>query len=219
MNIHPTSIISKDAKVGKSVFIGPFCNLQKNIIIGDNTKIFGSVNAYDCSIGSDCKIGTFVEIQNNVSIANRCKIQSHTFICEGVRIEDGVFIGHNTVFTNDRIPRAINKDGNLKATEDWELLTTKICHGASIGSAAVIFPVTIGQWAMVGAGSIVTVSVPNFGLVYGAPARLRGFVCKCGRVLDIDKIEKEDKSNIFLKCADCSELISVPKGEFSKVLK
>lgn len=219
MNIHPSSIISKDVKIGKGVFIGPFCNLQKNIVIGDNTKVFGSVNAYDCSIGSDCKIGTFVEIQNNVIIGNRCKIQSHTFICEGVRIEDGVFVGHNTVFINDRAPRAINKDGSLKTAGDWELLETKVGYGASIGSTAVIFPVTIGQWAMVGAGSIVTVSVPGFGLVYGAPARLRGFVCKCGRVLDIDKIEKEDKSNVFLKCAECKEVICLQKNIYNKVLK
>jgi len=88
MNIHSTSIISKKAKIGEKVFIGPFCNLQKDITVGNNTKIFGSLNAYDCCIGSNCKIGAFVEIQNAVTIGNNCKIQSHTFICEGVEIED-----------------------------------------------------------------------------------------------------------------------------------
>ena len=219
VNIHPSSIISKDAKIGKNVFIGPFCNLQKNITIGYNTKILGSLNAYDCSIGANCKIGTFVEIQNNVAIGNNCKIQSHTFICEGVKIEEGVFIGHNTVFINDKTPRAINKEGNMKGTGDWELLEARVSYGATVGSGTVIFPVTIGKWAMIGAGSIVTASVPNFGLAYGAPAKLKGFVCKCGKVLEMDEIQKDNGDSVFLKCADCSELISVQKDVYSGVLK
>lgn len=219
VNIHPSSIISKDAKIGSGVFIGPFCNLQKNIIIGDNTKFFGFINAYNCSIGRDCKIGTFVEIQNNVTIANKCKIQSHTFICEGVRVEEGVFIGHNTVFINDRVPRAINKRDSLKTNGDWKLLETKVGFGVSIGSAAVIFPVTIGRWAMVGAGSVVISSVPDFGLVHGAPAKLSGFVCKCGRVLRIDKIKRQDEHNVYLECADCREIISLQKDVYNRALK
>jgi acetyltransferase-like isoleucine patch superfamily enzyme len=219
MNIHPTSIISKNAKIGKNVFIGPFCNLQKNIIIGDNTRIFGSLNAYDCSIGTNCKIGTFVEVQNNVTIGNNCKIQSHTFICEGVRIEDGVFVAHNTVFINDKIPRATNKVGSLKAKKDWKLLKTKICFGASIGSGAVVFPINVGKWAMVGAGAVVTEDVPDFGLVYGIPARLKGFVCKCGTVLKSKKVKKENSSYVFLRCENCHELIPVQKKIHRKVVE
>ena len=219
MNIHPTSIISKDAKIGKDVFIGPFCNLQKNITIGDNTKIFGSLNAYDCSIGVNCKIGAFVEIQNNVSIGNNCKIESHTFICEEAEIEDGVFIGHNTVFINDKIPRAISKSGKLKSKEDWKLSKTRVCFGASIGSGAIIFPVYIGKWAMIGAGAVITEDVPDFALVYGIPARLRGFVCKCGKVLNLGEIVKENVDYLFLKCNTCQEPIPILKQFIKKVIR
>ncbi len=209
MNIHPSSIVCKEAIIGKDVFIGPFCNLQKNIIVGDNTKIFGSCNAYDCKIGSDCKIGTFVEIQNDVTIGNNCKIQSHTFICEGVIIESGVFISHNVVFINDMIPRAINIDGKLKTKSEWKLLKTTVGRGASIGSGAVVFPVKIGKWALIGAGYVLTNNIPDFGLAYGSPAKLKGFVCKCGSILELDRIEKEDEQYTFLACKDCRKVIPV----------
>jgi len=208
MNVHHTSIISKEAKIGKNVFIGPFSNLQKKIAIGNNTKIFGLFNAYDCNIGANCKIGTFVELQSNVTIGNNCKIQSHTFICEGVNIEDGVSVAHGVIFVNDKMPRAITKRGRLKAKGDWDLLRTKVCFGASIGSGAIILPVKIGKWAMIGAGAIVTDDVPDFGLVYGAPARLKGFVCKCGAVL---KSKREKGSYMLFKCSNCSESISIKR--------
>lgn len=217
MTIHPTSIISKNATIGKNVFVGPFCNLQENIIIGDNTKIFGLLNAYDCTIGDYCKIGTSVEIQNDVTIGNKCKIQSHTFICEGVCLEGGVFVGHNVVFINDIRARAINSDGSLKAKYDWKLLETKVCFGASIGSAAVILPVKIGKWATIGAGTVVTKDVPDFGLVYGVPAELKGFTCKCGSILTLSQVIKENKFDIFLMCKDCSELIPIQKNVYKQL--
>jgi len=219
MIIHESSIISDDASIGEGVSIGPFCNLQKWITIGDKTSIYGWVNAYGCRIGSNCKIGTFVEIQENVIIGNNCKIQSHSFLCEGVDIEDKVFIGHNVVFINDIEPRAVGLDGKLKTRGNWDCLGVKVCHGATIGSSAIVFPVRIGKWAMIGAGAVVTRDVPNFGLVYGNPARLKGFVCKCGKILRMTSGEKRDRSNVFLKCGHCENLIPIDNVSYDKLLE
>lgn len=129
------------------------------------------VNLYGCEIGSDTKIGTFVEIQKNASIGRLCKISSHTFICEGVTIEDEVFVGHGVMFINDRYPRA-TESGRLQAEADWRTLQTRVCRGASIGSGAVILcGITIGERAMIGAGAVVTRDVPHDGVVAGVPAR------------------------------------------------
>ncbi len=135
------------------------------------------VNLYDCSIGDETRIGTFVEIQRGSVIGARCKISSHCFICEGVTIEDGVFLGHGVMFTNDRFPRAVDESGKLKTASDWTLEPTRVCQGAAIGSNATILPgVTIGEFALVGAGSVVTRDVPEGAIVAGVPARLVGRV-------------------------------------------
>jgi UDP-2-acetamido-3-amino-2,3-dideoxy-glucuronate N-acetyltransferase len=134
------------------------------------------VNLYGCTIGEDTRIGTFVEIQKGAIIGARCKISSHTFICEGVTIEDEVFVGHGVMFINDRHPRATT-DGRAQTEDDWSVVPTLVKRGASIGSGAVILcGVTIGEAAMVGAGAVVTHNVPDHGLVYGVPARLVGDV-------------------------------------------
>jgi len=133
------------------------------------------VNIYGCTIGSETRIGPFVEIQRDVIIGSRCKISSHSFICSGVVIEDGVFIGHGVMFTNDRFPRAVTDDGKLQSGDDWECIPSKVCRQASIGSGAVILPgITVGEGALVGAGSVVTQDVPPFAVVCGNPARIRG---------------------------------------------
>lgn len=133
------------------------------------------VNLYGCRIGSDTKIGAFVEIQKNATVGERCKISSHTFICEGVEIEDEVFVGHGVVFTNDKYPRATTADGQLQGEEDWSVVPTRVRRGASIGSGAVILcGVTIGEGAMIGAGAVVTRDVAAAEIVAGVPARLRG---------------------------------------------
>ena len=130
------------------------------------------VNLYGCSIGAETKIGVFVEIQKNAEVGARCKISSHTFICEGVTIEDEVFVGHGVMFTNDPFPRATS-DGQLQTEADWAVIPTRVKRGASIGSGAVILcGVTIGEQAMVGAGSVVTRDVPDYSLVIGVPARI-----------------------------------------------
>lgn len=133
------------------------------------------VNLYGCSIGDDSRIGTFVEIQKNATVGARCKISSHSFVCEGVTIEDEVFVGHGVMFTNDRYPRATTEAGGLQTEADWALETTRVGRGASIGSNATIGPgVTIGQGALVGAGAVVNRDVPDHAIVAGVPARVVG---------------------------------------------
>ena len=145
--------------------------------LGKNVRLHDFVNLYGCEIGDDVKIGTFVEIQKGVKIGNRCKISSHTFICEGVTLEDEVFVGHNVTFTNDRYPRATNTGGQLQTEADWKVEKTVIKRGASIGSGATILSkVTIGENAIIGAGAIVTKDVPANAIVAGNPARLLRFV-------------------------------------------
>lgn len=143
-----------------------------DVKLGRDVKIFSFVNAYGCVIGDGSKIGAFVEIQKNASIGKNCKISSHTFICEGVEIEDNVFVGHGVMFTNDKYPRATNAGGSAQTEEDWEVIPTLIKKGASIGSGAVIIAgVTIGENAIVGAGAVVTKDVPPDSIVAGVPAR------------------------------------------------
>ena len=144
-----------------------------NVSVGKDVRIFNFVNAYGCSIDDGSKVGAFVEIQKGVTIGKNCKISSHTFICEGVHIEDNVFIGHNVTFINDRFPRATNADGSLQTEADWHVEETRVCKGASIGSSVTILcGLTIGENAIVGAGSVVTKNVAANTIVAGNPARL-----------------------------------------------
>jgi UDP-2-acetamido-3-amino-2,3-dideoxy-glucuronate N-acetyltransferase len=146
----------------------------RDVRVGENVRIFDFVNLYECEVGDDSRIGTFVEIQKGVIIGKNCKISSHSFICEGVTIEDNVFIGHGVMFTNDRRPRAANADGTMQGPTDWALIPTVVKSGASIGSNATILPgITIGEYALVGAGAVVTKDVPAHSTVVGNPARPR----------------------------------------------
>lgn len=143
-----------------------------NVQVGENVKIFNFVNAYGCSIGDNSRVGAFVEIQKGATIGKSCKISSHTFICEGVHIEDNVFIGHGVMFTNDLFPRATRPDGSPQTEEDWKLIETFVKKGASIGSnATILCGVTIGENALIGAGAMVTKDVAPNTVVAGNPAR------------------------------------------------
>ena len=151
---------------------GEFCLISDDVKIGQGVSIFNFVNLYGCEIGDGTKVGSFVEIQKGARIGRNCKISSHTFICEGVTIEDEVFVGHGVNFINDKYPRATTEDGALQTEADWALELTTVRRGASIGTGATILSgVEIGERAIIGAGSVVTRSVPAGSTVVGNPAR------------------------------------------------
>jgi UDP-2-acetamido-3-amino-2,3-dideoxy-glucuronate N-acetyltransferase len=146
--------------------------LIDDVRFGEDVLVYSFCNLYGCSIGDGTRIGPFVEIQRGVSIGAHCKIQSHTFICDGVTIEDEVFVGHGVLFINDMYPRATTAEGRMQDASDWDLLSTRVCQGASLGSGAVILGgVTIGDGAMVGAGAVVRHDVESGAIVAGVPAR------------------------------------------------
>lgn len=154
---------------------GPLQKIADDVKIGERSYIADFINLYGCTIGADTKIGPFVEIQRNATIGDRCKVSSHTFICEGVTIEDEVFIGHGVMFINDRFPRATTDEGTMKSLSDWKLEPTLVKKGASVGSGATILcGVVIGEKALVGAGAVVTKDVPANSVVVGVPSRVRG---------------------------------------------
>jgi acetyltransferase-like isoleucine patch superfamily enzyme len=164
--------------------MGGFLCIADDVKLGKNVKLTKFINAYGCEIGDNSKIGAFVEIQKNAKIGCNCKISSHTFICEGVEIEDDVFVGHNVTFINDLYPRSTNEGGTLQTEDDWSVGKTIIKRGASIGSSATLLcGITIGERAIVGAGSVVTKDVPADCVVAGNPARL------------MRKLTKEERSD------------------------
>ncbi len=192
MGIYNTLIVSKDARIGKNTKIWYFTQIREHAKIGNN-----------CIIGKNCYIDHHVKIGNNVKIQNNCSIYYMTII------EDGVFIGPHVIITNDKNPRAIDTKGKLKTGKDWKAEKNIIKYGASIGAGSIILPgLKIGKFAMVGAGSIVTKDVPDYGLVYGNPAKLVGYACKCGT--KITKIE-ERGSKLLLYCSKCKEKIITKK--------
>ncbi len=147
--------------------------LLRQVTVGENVKFFGAVNAYECTIGDNTQIGAFVEIQKGVVIGKNCKISSHSFLCEGVTLEDNVFIGHGVMFTNDKYPKAVGADNTLMKASDWTCIPTLVKKGASIGSnASILCGVTIGENALVGLGAVVTKDVPASAVVAGNPARI-----------------------------------------------
>lgn len=150
-----------------------FNRIAPDVRLGRDVYLACYLNLYGCTVGDETRIGAYVEIQKNAVIGARCKIQSHAFICEGVTIEDEVFIGHHVCFTNDLLPRACRPDGSLQSAEDWAVIPTRVCRRASIGSGAIVLAgITIGEGAIVGAGAVVTKDVPPRTIVAGNPARI-----------------------------------------------
>jgi acetyltransferase-like isoleucine patch superfamily enzyme len=153
--------------------MNPYLSIAPDVKLGENVKLSKFINLYGCEVGDETKIGAFVEIQKNAVVGKRCKISSHTFICEGVTIEDNVFIGHSVTFINDSYPRSTTAEGGLQTEADWKVEKTVVKKGASIGSGATILSnISIGENAIVGAGSVVTKDVPPNTIVVGNPARL-----------------------------------------------
>jgi acetyltransferase-like isoleucine patch superfamily enzyme len=160
-----------------------FICIAPDVKLGKNVKFSKFINLYGCTVGDDTKIGAFVEIQKNAIVGNNCKVSSHTFICEGVTIEDGVFLGHSVTFVNDSYPRATGGDGQLQTEADWKVEKTIVKKGASIGSGSTILAnLTIGENAIVGAGSVVTKDVPANAIVAGNPAKLLRYVTEESRI-------------------------------------
>jgi UDP-2-acetamido-3-amino-2,3-dideoxy-glucuronate N-acetyltransferase len=152
---------------------GDFVRIAPDVKLGKDVRIYAFVNLYGCEIGDGSRIGTFVEIQKGASIGRNVKVSSHTFICEGVTIEDNVFVGHGVMFINDKYPRATNPTGGLQTEADWTCVSTQVCKGASIGSnATILCGITIGEDAIIGAGSVVTHDVPAHSIVAGNPAKM-----------------------------------------------
>ncbi len=163
-----------------------FVAIAPDVKLGKNVKLSKFINMYGCTVGDDTKIGAFVEIQKNASVGNNCKISSHTFICEGVTIEDAVFVGHSVTFINDTYPRSTTGDGQLQTEADWKVEKTLIKKGATIGSGCTILAnVTVGEGAIVGAGSVVTKDVPPNAIVAGNPAKFLRFVTDDKRIVNV----------------------------------
>jgi len=153
--------------------IGNFSTVTKDVVLGNNVKVFHYVNLYGCEIGDDTKIGSYVEVQAGAKIGKRCKISSHTFICDGVTIGDNCFVGHGVMFINDRNPKSVNSEGDLAGSNDWLMEKTSIGDNVSIGTGAIIMcGISIGNNSVVGAGAVVTKDVPNNCTVVGVPARI-----------------------------------------------
>jgi acetyltransferase-like isoleucine patch superfamily enzyme len=198
------------------VRIHPTAEVSTNVKLGDGTSVWHHAQVReDVAIGANCIVGKGVYIDAGVLIGDCVKIQNYVSIYHGVTIEDGVFIGPHVCFTNDLQPRAVNPDGLLKSADDWELSETLIRRGAALGANSTIrCGITIGEWAMIGAGSVVTRDIPSYGLVMGNPARLRGFVCPCGSKLG----EGEQHGNLVdTVCPECGRKTSIPLKDWEKI--
>jgi len=163
--------------------VSEFCSIAADVKLGRGVKLSKFINLYGCEIGDETKIGAFVEIQKNSTVGQRCKISSHTFICEGVQIEDNVFVGHGVTFINDSYPRATTAEGGLQTEEDWKVEQTLVKKGASIGSGSTVLSnVVIGENAIIGAGSVVTKDVPADAIVAGNPAKVLRYINEESRI-------------------------------------
>ena len=196
-----------------ALFIHPSAAISPQASIGEGTRIWHQAQVREgATLGHNCIIGKGVYVDFDVTIGDNVKIQNGAYVYHGVTLEDGVFVGPGVILTNDKLPRAVNPDGTLKSDADWEVSPTLVKRGASLGAGAVILPgVTIGQFAMVAAGAVVTHDVPDYGLVMGNPARLRGFVCPCGHRLKEKEEEEKLDGGIRMHCPICQWDTVVPR--------
>jgi UDP-2-acetamido-3-amino-2,3-dideoxy-glucuronate N-acetyltransferase len=199
-----------------SVRIHPTADVSPNASIGEGTSIWHQAQVREkVRLGKNCIIGKGVYIDFEVCLGDNVKVQNYVSIYHGVTLEDGVFVGPHVCFTNDLRPRAINTDGSLKAVDDWVLSPTLIKRGAALGAnSTIVCGVTIGAWAMIGSGSVVTRDIPDYGLVRGNPAQLKGFVCPCG-----SKLEKESLQDgmILTHCPECNQKVSISSSDWEKI--
>jgi acetyltransferase-like isoleucine patch superfamily enzyme len=199
VRIHPTADVSPAAEIGDGTAVWHQCQIREDVRIGEN-----------------CILGKGIYVDFGVSIGSNVKIQNYVSIYHGVEIEDGVFVGPHVCFTNDNRPRAVNPDGTRKAADDWDVGRVRIKYGAALGANSTILPkVTVGRWALVGAGAVVTKDVPDYGLVVGNPARLVGFVCPCGRPLQADRVAVDP---VIARCERCQTSIEIPLSQWRQTL-
>ncbi len=198
-----------------TTFIHPTSDVADDATIGEGTRIWHQVQIRNgVSLGEQCNIGKGVFLDSGVVVGRRVKIQNYVSVYHGVTIEAGVFVGPHVCFTNDLTPRAITPDGELKAADDWVVTPTLVRTGAALGAnSTIVCGVTIGAWAMVGAGSVVTRDVPDYGLVIGNPARLRGFVCACGHQLGAPYTE-HPQDTISMTCPACHQVVTLSMQDF-----
>lgn len=197
--IHATAEVADNAEIGENTSIWHQCQVRPNAVIGEN-----------------CNIGKGVYIDADVHIGDNVKIQNYVSVYHGVTIEDGVFVGPHACFTNDMRPRAINVDGSPKSADDWVLSKTLVKKGAAIGANSTIrCGITVGEWAMIGSGSVVTRDVPDYGLVFGNPARLHGFICPCGEKLENSG---EQEGAVMAKCPACGYLTKIKQEIWSNAI-
>ncbi len=199
-----------------TIYIHPTAEVSQQAEIGEGTKIWHQTQIREgAQIGRNCILGRGVYVDAGVKLGDNVKIQNYVSVYHGVTVEDGVFIGPHVCFTNDRKPRAINPDGSLKAADDWVLDLTHIRQGAALGANSTIrCGITVGAWAMVGSGSMVTKDIPNHGLAWGNPARLHGFVCPCGERLE--KVSQEGDS-IVARCPKCGQIVEILLKDWSQI--
>ncbi len=197
-------------------YVHPSAEVSEKAAIGNGTRVWHQAQIREgVSIGNECIIGKGAYIDFDVVIGDRCKLQNGVYVYHGATLEDGVFLGPGVMILNDKNPRAVTPDGILKSDAEWEVSPSFIGRGAGIGGGVVILPgVSVGKWAIAGAGAVVTRSVPDYGLVYGNPARLVGFVCPCGQRLDFE-LESNGAAN--LKCPNCNSEISIPLNVYRQV--
>jgi acetyltransferase-like isoleucine patch superfamily enzyme len=198
VNIHPSADVSDDAQLGQG------------------TRVWHQVQVRERAVvGKECILGKGVYVDFGVHIGDRCKLQNSVFVFHGFNLEDGVFVGPGAMLLNDRNPRAVNADGSLKSDADWIASEGLVKHGASIGGGAVVLPgITIGRFAMVGSGAVVTRDVPDHGMVYGNPARLKGFVCACGHSLTPGK---SDSDGMRMTCPSDGATVVIPAAIFAQL--
>jgi len=208
----------RTSRMSDNIFIHPTADVSSRATIGAGTRIWHQAQVREGAVvGRNGVLSKGVYVDRDVHLGDNVKAQNGVSIFHGVTLEDGVFCGPHCVFTNDLRPRAINSDGSLKASDDWTLGTTLVRTGASIGAhATIVCGVSIGRWAMVGAGAVVTRDVPDYGLVYGNPARLHGFVCPCGEKLELGKTIGFDNV-VEMRCPNGHDRIDIPLGTWTQL--
>lgn len=202
VRIHPTADVSPDAVIGEGTIVWHQAQIREG-----------------ARLGSQCMIGKGVYIDCDVTLGENVKIQNYVSVYHGVTLERGVFCGPHCVFTNDMRPRAMNPDGTSRSPADWRVVRTLVREGAAIGAnATIVCGVTIGRWAMVGAGSVVTGDVPDYGLVWGNPSQLHGFVCPCGgRLSAVDEPAQDKATTVRLVCPECETEVAIPARTFYSI--